>query len=92
MLNQLRTRTEKTHAIPSLHRDSLVARQLAGTKTGGRMAASGNTYCPYLLTVRFHAISAQNRARDLNDTVIVNQKIINNEKNSFTDFNCDNLD
>jgi hypothetical protein len=51
MLNQLCTWTAKTHAIPSLHRDSFLA------KVPGLCpdAASGNAYLLYCRAVRFHS-------------------------------------
>jgi hypothetical protein len=51
LLNRLHTMMAKTHAIPSLHRDSLPAKE-TGQLPG---AASGNTTYLYCRAVSIHA-------------------------------------
>ena len=53
MLNKICTRTAKTRAIPSLHRDSFLAKVPGPCPD----AASGNTTSPYCRAVRLHSSS-----------------------------------
>jgi hypothetical protein len=57
MLNQPCTRTAKTHAIPSLHRDSFLAKVPGPCPD----TASGNTISPYCRAVMWHSKSQKTR-------------------------------